>query len=150
MKTKAYKAELVQYLIELQEQAISNARKAMDDAQEEANNYGAPKDRYDGFRNQQLRRKDLFAKQLSQAMTNLDLLNRLDETKQHHEVGFGTLVQTEKAMFFVAIGLGIVNFKGEDIAVISMLVPLFHAMKSKKVGESFSFNQNDFTIKQLV
>lgn len=150
MKDQDYKAELVKHLSELQHKAIANAQKAMEEAQEEANNYGTPKDRYDGFRNQQLRRKDMFAKQLSQAMSNLELLNKINLEQQHHAVGFGTLVITDKALFFISIGLGIIRFNGEDVAVISMLVPLYHAMKEKKAGDTFSFNQHTYSILQLI
>lgn len=150
VKDQDYKTELIKHLTEMQHQAISNARKAMEDAQEEANNYGTPKDRYDGFRNQQMRRKDMFAKQLNQAMNNLDLLNKLDLDQSHKTVGFGALVTTDRATFFVAIGIGIANFNGEDVAVISMMVPLFHAMKNKQVGDFFSFNEHEYKILQII
>lgn len=150
VKDQDYKTELVKLMIEMQRQAISNTRKTMEDAQEESNNYGDPKDRYDGFRNQQLRRKDMFARQLNQAMSNLDLLNRIDLEQQHEVVEYGALVTTDSATFFVAIGIGITNFKGEDVAVISMMVPLFHAMKGKQVGDVFSFNKREYKILHII
>ncbi|MBZ0242665.1 MAG: hypothetical protein K8F24_05580 [Bacteroidales bacterium] len=154
MKGQDYKTALVKHLIEMQHQAVSNARQAMEDAQEEANEYGNPKDQYDGFRNQQIQRKDMFARQLSKAISNLDVLNRIDLEKKHDVVGYGALVITDKAIFFVAIGIGITKFKDEDVdedvAVISMLVPLFHAMKEKRVGDVFSFNKQEYKILDII
>lgn len=150
VKDQDYKTELVTHLIEMQRQAISNARKTMEDAQEEANNYGMPKDRYDGFRNQQIRRKDMFAKQLGQAMSNLDVLNRMDLEKPHKTVEFGALVTTDSATFLISIGIGITSFKGEDVAVISMMVPLFHAMKGKQPGDVFSFNEHEYRVLHII
>ena len=150
MKTPEFKAELIAHLIQMQEKAIAHARKAMDEAQEEANNYGTPKDRYDGFRNQQLRKKDMFAKQLSQAMVNLELLKKPELKKPQNEAGFGALIQTDSDLFFIAIGLGITHFKNEEIIVISILVPIFQAMKGKKTGDSFTFNQRNFKIMQVI
>lgn len=150
MKDLVFKAQLVEHLIKMQHTAIANVRKTMEGAQEEANKYGVPKDQYDGFKDQQMRRKNMFAKQLNTAMKNLELLNNLDLKQLHNSVGFGTLVQTESAVYFVAIGIGIIEFQGEDVAVISMLVPLFHAMKGKKKGDDFSFNDEHHTIIQLI
>ena len=150
MRTKEFKAELIQHLIAMQEAAIAHAQKAMDEAQEEANNYGAPKDRYDGFRNQQLRKKDMYAKQLSQAMQYLDLLKRPEINKPQKEVGFGALIQTDTDLFFIAVGLGLLQFKDEDVIVISMLVPIYHAMKTRKTGDSFSFNNKQYKILQII
>ncbi|HOI32060.1 MAG: hypothetical protein PHG67_04565 [Bacteroidales bacterium] len=150
MRTPEYKTELIQHLIHMQEAAIDHARKAMDEAQEEANNYGTPKDRYDGFRNQQLRKKDMFAKQMFKAMQYLDLLKKPEINKPQKEVGFGALVQTDSELFFVGVGLGIIQFQEEEVIVISMLVPVYHAMKSKKKGESFSFNNKPYKILQII
>ncbi len=150
MKTPEFKAELIAHLVQMQEQAIANARLAMDEAQEEANNYGTPKDRYDGFRNQQLRRKDMFAKQLNQAMLNLEMLSKPELKKSQNEAGFGALIQTDSDLFFIAIGIGLTRFKNEDVVVISMLVPIFQVMKGKKLGDHFSFNKRNFKIMELI
>ncbi|MBG0782108.1 MAG: hypothetical protein H0S84_07555 [Bacteroidales bacterium] len=150
MKTPEFEAELIVHLIQIQKQAIANASKAMDDAQVEAHNYGTPKDCYDGFRNQQLRKKDMFAKQLSRAMVNLVLLQRPELKKTHSEVVFGALIQTDSDLFLIAIGMGIIHFKNEDVIVVSVQVPIFEAMKGKKIGDSFSFNQRNFKILQII
>lgn len=150
MKDLVFKAELIEHLIKMQQTTIDNVRETMEGAQEEAIKYGVPKDQYDGFKDQQMRRREMFARQLNTAMKNLELLNNLDLKQLHNSVGFGTLVQTESAIYLVAIGIGIIEFKGEDVAIISMLVPLFHAMKGKKKGDSFSINNEQHTILQLI
>jgi hypothetical protein len=145
-----YKQRLILHCIQLQEASLSNVRQTMDDAMQEAVNYGPPKDRYDGFRNQQLRRRDLYAKQLEQIAVNLRLLNNIDFKKKYNEAGFGALVITDQMPFLIAVGLGLVQFEGEDVAVISMIVPVYHAMKEKKAGESFTFNNKKYTVQQII
>ncbi len=145
-----FKERLLAHCLKVQETALQNARQAMDEAQEEANAYGTPKDRYDGFRNQQLRRRDLYGQQLEKAMQNIDLLKRIDLEKKYKQVDFGSLVLTDSTTFLLAIGMGIVKFEGEDIAVVSMLVPISHAMRGKGVGEKFSFNNREYLIKGIV
>ncbi len=150
MKDKAYKINLLNHCLAAQEKALANARNTMDEAQEEANAYGAPKDRYDGFRNQQMRRRDLYVKQVDQAMLNIDLLKRVDLEKKHTQVDFGSLVITDSTTFFVVVGMGLVSFQNQDVAVISMLVPIFHSMKEKRVGEYFEFNTNKYKILEII
>lgn len=145
-----FKKRLLAHCLDVQASALQNARQAMDEAQEEANAYGTPKDRYDGFRNQQLRKRDLYGQQLEKAMQNIDLLKRVDLEKKQLQVNFGSLVRTDSTIFLLAIGMGIVKFEGMDIAVVSMLVPISHAMKGKRVGEKFSFNNREYLIKEIV
>lgn len=150
MKDKAYKMNLLKHCLYVQEKALTNARNIMDEAQEEANAYGAPKDRYDGFRNQQMRRRDLYVKQVEQAMLNIDLLKRVDLEKRHTQVDFGSLVITDSTTFFVVVGMGLISFQKQDVAVISMLVPIYHSMKGKRVGEYFEFNKNKYKILEII
>jgi hypothetical protein len=150
MKDKTYKINLLNHCLSVQESALANARNTMDEAQEEANAYGAPKDRYDGFRNQQMRRRDLYVKQLEQAMLNIDLLKRVDLEKKHNMVDFGSLVITDSTTFFVVVGMGLVSFQNQDVAVISMLVPIYHNMKGKRVGEFFEFNDKKYKILEII
>lgn len=149
MKDKTYKINLLNHCLAVQEAALTNARNTMDEAQEEANAYGAPKDRYDGFRNQQMRRRDLYVKQLEKAMLNIDLLKRVDLEKKYNVVDFGSLVITDTTTFFVVIGMGLVSFQNQDVAVISMLVPIYHHMKGKRVGEVFEFNDIEYKILEI-
>lgn len=150
MKSIDFKKRLLAHCLDVQASALRNARQAMDEAQEEANAYGTPKDRYDGFRNQQLRRRDLYGQQLEKAMQNIDLLKRVDMEKKYEQANFGSLVRTDSTTFLLAIGMGIVKFEGMDIAVVSMLVPISHAMQGKGVGEKFSFNNREYLIKEIV
>lgn len=150
MKDVSYKERLVKHCLQQQQLALKNARNAMDEAQEEANAYGQPKDRYDGFRNQQLRKRDLFGKQLEQALHNIDMINKITLDKPLDHVDFGSVVITDSTTFLIAIGLGFISFEGEEVAVISMLVPLFHEMKNKRVGDSFSFKDQTYTILGII
>jgi hypothetical protein len=51
-----FRRRLVMHCIQMQERTYEESQKVMREAQAEANAYGQPKDRYDGFRNQQLRK----------------------------------------------------------------------------------------------
>lgn len=145
----AFRKRLVAYCIQLQEQTYAEVQKAMREAQAEANAYGPPKDRYDGFRNQQLRKGLMFEKQSEQALGNIKALNLIDEHMKD-KADFGSLIITDKLVYFVAIGLGMIDFEGIRIAAISPHVPVFQAMKGKKEGESFTINGTVHKINKII
>lgn len=145
-----YKTELISHCIILLEESMKSTMKAMEDAQEEANNYGMPKDRYDGFRNQLMRKKDMLAKQYDQLRINFEMIKKVDLEKVHSTAEFGSLIETDKSKFLICVGMGVIKFKGENIAVISKLVPIFQVMKDKKAGAEFSFNNVNHKILNII
>jgi len=128
---------------------ISNLKTVMDEAQQAANDYGLPKDRYDSFRTQLLRKRDMFAQQLAKANEQMDILNRIDHQKQCSKVEFGSIVFTDKQRLFISIGLGKLNIDNEEYFAISPSVPIFKAMMGKSKGEEFYFNSNKFIIQDI-
>ena len=137
------KLELKKQLIELckikQQDSIDNIKMAMDDAQKSANDYGQPKDRYDSYRMQLLRKRDLFASQLQKAINQMETLNKINVLSKNESANFGSLVFTDEQNIFVAIGLGKIKFENKTYFVVSPNVPIYHAMKDKKKSEEFEF-----------
>jgi hypothetical protein len=121
----------------------------MEEAQQSANDYGQPKDRYDSYRTQLLRKRDMFGQQLSKIMEQRTLLERLDSNKSSDTVEYGALVITDKQKIFVSVGIGKFIFEGEEFFVISPVVPFCKAMEGKKEGDTFEFRGQQFTIKKI-
>ncbi len=140
------KREIADIAIKLIEEKIVFIRETMLEAQQIANDYGQPKDRYDGFRNQQIRYKG----QLSQQMENLtaDLLNlkKIDLSIKHKKVNLGSLVITSQQKVFISISLGKISLYGEDYFLISTSVPFYQAIQGKKVGDKVIFNNKTIEI----
>ncbi len=139
--TKAdYKKRIIEACITLLRETAANAKREMDDAQQQANDYGQPKDRYDSFRTKLMRTRDMFAKQYALANENIKRLEEFDCNKLSEKVEYGCVVITDKQRLFVALGLG--KIPVDDIAfyAISLNVPVFEAMKGRKKGDSFTFN----------
>lgn len=61
-------------------------------------------------------------------------------TNPHQIVGLGSLVQTERGFFYIAVSLGEINVEKNKIFVISPESPLAKAMKELKKGKKFSIN----------
>lgn len=143
------KKQLIDKCKNIQLENINNLKAVIDDAQKSANEYGLPKDRYDSFRAQQMRKRDMFAQQLLKASEQLDTLNIIDTEIEFDSVGFGALVITDKQKLLVSISLGKIEIDGEDYYAISPLVPFYEAMEGKKQGESFNFRGTESIIKEV-
>ncbi len=143
------KQRLIDKCKSIQIENINNLKMVIDDAQKSANEYGMPKDRYDSFRAQQMRKRDMFAQQLLKANEQFEILNKIKPEIELTSVEFGALVITDKQKLFISVSLGKINLDGEDYYAISPLVPFFQAMEAKKEGEFFSFRGLESVIKKI-
>ena len=120
-------------------ETIDSLETAMSDAQQQANDYGPPKDRYDAFRSQLMRRRDMIAQQLSKEMIELKALDRIDQKKMVDTVEFGAIVLTPEQNYFISIGIGKIEAAGMTFFTISPMVPISQAIAGKKKNEISEF-----------
>ncbi|MFA4852337.1 MAG: hypothetical protein WC599_07445 [Bacteroidales bacterium] len=114
-KNLELKIKLVEECKKSQLKVVKNLKTAMDDAQQSANEYGPPKDRYDSFRMQLLRKKDMYGQQMEKALNELYALEKIDTEKKMNTVGFGSVVITNEQKLFISIGLGKLCLKTRPI-----------------------------------
>ncbi len=141
-KDKIYKACI--YTIN---KKIDTLQDAINDAQKQANEYGCPKDRYDAFRSQLLRKKDMLSRQLQQAIDDKNNLLKIDFNKKNNIVEFGSFVITNKQKMFISVSLGKITVDNTDFYAISTLVPIYATIKGKKIGDKI--NNNGITLEIL-
>jgi transcription elongation GreA/GreB family factor len=149
MDKKALKKELWEKCISTEQENIDRLKNEIDEAQRLSNEYGAPKDRYDPYRTKLMRQRDLYAQQQAKAEQMLDVLKKVPMDKDFETVAFGALVITDKQKLFVSAAIGKVECNGECYYAISPLVPVYKAMEGKKAGDTFTVNNNKFTIKEI-
>lgn len=123
----------------LQDRA-DNAKNAMNEMQQSANEYGIPRDKYDSFKAQALHKKDMFAAQYQRALDDLVLLEKINTEKISEVVEFGSIVITNKQKMIIAISLGKVQLEKETYFAISPQVPIFKEIQGLKKGDTFKFN----------
>lgn len=128
---------------------VESAKEAMNEAQQALNEYGPNKDRYDSFREQLIGRRDMFAGQYQKALTDLNVLEKINCSKLNDQVEFGSIVVSDSSKYLIAISSGKIEFDGEVYYAISPAVPLFKVMEGLKKGDSFEFNGKRQTIKEL-
>ena len=149
MDNKALKEELLNYCIKHQEDAINRLQKEIDGAQKMANDYGAPKDRYDAFRTKMMRQRDMFAQQQEKANIVLNTLQKIPLDVVFDKVEFGAVVITDKQKLFISAGIGKIEVSGNTYFAISPIVPIYKALEGKGVGDEVVFNGMKITIKEI-
>ena len=113
----------------MQQKRLDVVQHEINDAQHSANEYGQPKDRYDSFRMQLLRKKDMLGQQLQKINAEFIGLKKINTKTMMDKVSFGTIVITNDQKLFISIGLGKLEFGKDTYFAISPNVPLFEAMK---------------------
>ena len=140
MDKSAFKSNLKKICMAMQKNRMDVLQTAMNEAQQSANEYGPPKDRYDSYRMQLLRKKELFGIQLQKATGEFSALENINTGKEMDKVDIWAVVITTGQKLFISIGLGKVETENEIFYAISPNVPLFNVIKGLKKGGSFIFN----------
>ena len=149
MTREEKRIQVIQALIAHQQHIANVAKKEMDSAQQQSNDYGANVDRYDSYRTKMMRARDMYAKQLSAANASLRFLNEALRMKP-----FST---AEQQRFFMSIGAGkfVVNDSESPTGMqyyfaISAQTPIYLAMKGKNIGDSFITNGIAHTVIDII
>lgn len=129
--------------------SISTLQAAMHELQEQANDYGQPKDRYDSFKTQLLRRRDMLAQQLAKELNELNLLDKINTGQISETIGFGSVIITDELNYFTGIGLGKIETSAGTFFTVSMPVPITTALLHKKPGDSIIFRDKKILIKNV-
>ena len=135
--------------IEQQEHIASVAKQEMDSAQQQSNDYGANVDRYDSYRTKMMRSRDMYAKQLSNALAGIRYLQDLLKEPPHDVVEHGACVVTDRQRFLLSIGAGKFAVGNEVWFAISAQTPIYAALKGLKVGDSLVFNGQRQTVVEI-
>ncbi|MCB9205075.1 MAG: 3-oxoacyl-ACP synthase [Flavobacteriales bacterium] len=87
--------------------------------------------------------------QLAEAQSVLAELEQIKPDHTFETVQKGALVQTNRATFYIAVGLGKINQDGTDIFVVSSQSPIAKQMLGKRSGESFNMNGTEYVITSI-
>lgn len=91
-----------------------------------------------------------YAEYLNQSQEMKEKLASLDLDHYSEIIHFGSVVETEKDYYFVAVPVGeIVLEDGSQVYAISTEAPIYQVMKDKKAGDSFTFRDKERKIKRV-
>lgn len=77
-------------------------------------------------------------------------LSRIDIHKRSEKVQAASLVYTNRGVYFIAIGLGKVEWEGQLYFCVSANAPIAIALMGKSAGDQVVFNQQTIEIKEIV
>ena len=77
-------------------------------------------------------------------------LNSIELDKKQETVKHGSLIKTTDCYFYISAALGKINIEGEVVYAISIKSPLGNLFLGKKVKDSVSFNNTNYTILELL
>ena len=148
-KTYQMKSELLEIIhqkisekIQKLEQLIAETRASNNDTKSSMG------DKYETSREMLQQEINNLQIQLNEHLKSQQILKNINPNP-HKIVTLGSLVETEKGKFFIAVSLGELSFNQEKIFVISAESPLAKAMNGKKTGKSFVVNNLQQTIKNI-
>lgn len=131
------------------EKSAQTVRETIEELILTASEYEGDHDLFDPFKEELMKKKDLQIDQLQKYLEDLKLIKKVDALKTSEKVEFGAVVITDKQKMFISVALGKTMVDNDPYYVISNQVPVFKAMKDLKVGDTFSINNNQFTIKEI-
>ncbi|MBQ7280640.1 MAG: hypothetical protein IJR13_07970 [Bacteroidales bacterium] len=149
MDKKEQRQKVVAACIAQQQHIADIAKQEMDSAQQQSNDYGANVDRYDSFRTKMMRSRDMYAKQLSNALGGIRYLQELLKMPPFETAEHGACVRTDKQNFLLSIGAGKFMVGHEVWFAISAQTPIYAALKGCGVGDEIVFNGLRQVIKEI-
>jgi hypothetical protein len=146
-KLLAIKKDVLNKCLEFQTSFINTAKKAMDEAQESANEEkGSNEEKFDSFRETMQIARDMHARQLAEGIDGLALLKRIAIAPLVEHVKLGSIVCTNLQNYFISASLGVIESSGKTYMAISTMTPLYQALAGKQKGDKFSFRNTEYKI----
>ncbi len=144
------KKKLIDVCLDYLHKQYTMSKQCSDEIQEQINDYGPNKDRYDPFRTKLMRSKEMYYKQMENAVNQIKTLSLIDSKKKCSQIEFGAVVFTDKQNYFIATGIGKITFEESDFLAISVTAPIYPAMKNKHPNDTINFNGTKQIIKIIL
>jgi hypothetical protein len=139
MDKKELKKRLVDYCLDYQRKVANNAMNEMNEAYQNASEYGSPEDFFDTYKSDMLNKRDAFGQQFQKALEEIKNLERINPNVLLDIICFGAVVITDTQNLFIAAGIGKIQIEKQDFFAISPSVPIFQAIKGLKKNDTFEF-----------
>ena len=145
---KINKPTLIKQCLEIMDKKISTIKETMAFAQESANSEtkSSAGDKYETGRAIAQMERDKAAIQLGENLKLRGFLTQIKPESKTQKIELGSIIETDNGIFFIAIGLGIVQCMDQSVIIISPVSPLGQAFINQKLGARVGFNDRSYTI----
>ena len=86
------------------------------------------------------------SRQLQDALQQKAMLEKIDPTLQTEQAVRGSIITTNKGIFFLSLGLGKITIDEKTVIALSPDAPLGKLLLMKKAGDAFQFNNTSYEI----
>ncbi|CAM3950684.1 MULTISPECIES: hypothetical protein [Flavobacterium] len=135
----------------LLEEKIKTLRNRIEDLSQDAQNdaKGSAGDKHETALAMMHLEQEKLSKQLKEVIAQKNILESINDTVINTNVGLGSLVYTDKFIFFISIAMPKITLDNNDIVALSLDSPLGIAMKGKTSKEEFAFNNMKYEILKI-
>lgn len=127
----------------IQNQISSLSQDAQNDAKSSAG------DKHEtGLAMMHLEQEKLNAK-LAELLGLQQTAQKLSESKTTDKVVLGSIVKTNKAIFYISVPIQVVNYEKTQVFCVSLQAPLIKAFLNQQVGAEIVFNKISYKILEI-
>lgn len=106
-------------------------------------------DKFETGREMMQQEADKFARQIEELNKIYRLIDSLNLNKTSEKIEAGSIVKTNQNVFFISASLGMVEFEGEKLMLISAISPIASALLNKKAGDQLTFNGRTYIVEEV-
>jgi hypothetical protein len=134
--------------VEAAQERVHFCRAVMNDAQAAANaeEKSSVGDKYETARAMAQIERDKAAMQLAEALKTCEALQKIDADCVHQKIEWGSLIETDRGWYFLAVPLGRIHLSGVDCMAISTMSPIGKLLLGKMKGNQISLNGQPISI----
>ena len=146
---KMDKQRILQSCIDKQQELIDSFKKREADMKDDTFNQNESASQSEDRRGNKFELLKIIGDQLAFAQQEMILLNSLDATKENTIVESGAFVVTNKLSFYIGVSSEKVEIDDLTFYGISIKAPIYASMRGLKKGDSFQFNESDYSIEEV-
>jgi transcription elongation GreA/GreB family factor len=152
MDKQSLKLQLYNQCIDYVDKHIVNAQQAMNNATESGNDEtkSSAGDKHETGRAMAQLEQEKSAKQLHEAVELKNSLLKISINQQSEKVSLGSLVITDKTNFYITIATGKMLIEDQIYFAISPNSPIGKALMGKSYGQKVNFNEEEYSIKNIL
>lgn len=90
----------------------------------------------------------ITAEHLLKAKVDLFVLEKINDSLCN-KIEPGAFVRTNRGSFFIGFSTAPFEFENEKIITISVVSPIYESMQNLKTGNTFSYNDQEYTILEI-
>jgi hypothetical protein len=147
----SFKSSLLNHCVAIIDQRIQNCLLQINEAQLSANQQekSSAGDKYETGRAMSHLQKNMFAKQLLAHQTELSILKDINTSSTCNAFTKSAIICCSNQYFFVAAGLGKIDFAEKSFIVLSPQAPFAALNYNKKIGDIILFKQKNLLIEDI-